>query len=1056
MLCADFYNTGQKMLLIVLVLGLGMEMPAVAAPAKSSEQALSDFRGAASLQNQQLHDLAVAAWREFLERHVDDPLTASAWHYLGVCQFQLQQYDQAETALQTVVTKYPKFERLAEVYYQLGLAQYNQAEPAALERAVASLQKVVADYPQAKQQPLARFYLAEALYSHGKLAPAIEVYQAFSKNHPQHSSRAQALYGLGVAQEESGQMAAAGQTYAKLLQEFPKFELATEVGMRQADTQLAAKKYGAAAAGFLAAAETPGFPLADYARLRRGACLYEQQQYEQAAGQYVELVEKHPQSSYVGAATLAAGKSFYLAGKYPQAREWLKRRQEQGGPEAFEAVHWTARTLLEEKRPAAALQAVEEVLPDAADRPWFPQLLMDRADALYELPERRAESVAVYAQVVRLFPEHASAAQAAYLASYAALSTGQYEQAVKHAEQFRQKFSQHRLALDVLNVAAESRLQLGQYDQAAEAYAHLLADGSQRPEWPQWWLRLALCRQLAGKHDQAVAGLQAKLDTLTVPGQLAEAHSLLATSQFELGNDAATVAACTASLKADSQWAGADQTRLLLARAQQRQGQTDEALRTVEELIDTSSESPLLARATFRLAEFQAAAGQLAEAAKTYEQVVTRWPQAVLAPHALAGLAWAQIGQSQYDLALKTLEQLIGKHPQHATAPRAHYARAIAREQQKDYAGAVADVEIFLQSKPARAEQSDALYLRGLAQVGMEQYAQAMETFEQIAKDDPQYKGLDKVWYEIAWARTLADQPEEAAQAFARLAAERPESVLAAEALYRVGEHAYGQEQYREAAQAYAAGLEKADDDELSEKAAYKLAWAYYQAEEFAQALTAFDQQAKRFPQGALRGDALVMAGECLFKQAQYAEALARFEQAQTAKPSNEQFTVLALLHAGQAAGKLGQWKKSLELLSQASKQFPKSDYRDELLYEQGWAQQNLGNLDAALQRFEQVAVQNPYEVGARARFMAGEIYFQRKDYQRAIRTFFKVAYGYGAPESPESYHQWQANATFEAARCCEMLNKQKAAQRLFRELIERYPESDQTPLAKQKLESAK
>ena len=66
----------------------------------------------------------------------------------------------------------------------------------------------------------------------------------------------------------------------------------------------------------------------------------------------------------------------------------------------------------------------------------------------------------------------------------------------------------------------------------------------------------------------------------------------------------------------------------------------------------------------------------------------------------------------------------------------------------------------------------------------------------------------------------------------------------------------------------------------------------------------------------------------------------------QVKDPSAKDFQALALLHAGQAAGQLKQWDKSLELARPgASEQFPDSPYLPEALYEQGWAQQNLGKL---------------------------------------------------------------------------------------------------------------
>ena len=164
-----------------------------------------------------------------------------------------------------------------------------------------------------------------------------------------------------------------------------------------------------------------------------------------------------------------------------------------------------------------------------------------------------------------------------------------------------------------------------------------------------------------------------------------------------------------------------------------------------------------------------------------------------------------------------------------------------------------------------------------------------------------------------------------------------------------------------------------------------------------------------------------------MFKQDKFEQALAAYEEVKN--PSSDDFGALSLLHAGQAAAQLKQWEKSLELLTRCARRFPDSVYLPEVLYEQGYARQNLGQLDEAAGLYRSVIVKTNREVAARAQFMIGEIFFQRKKQADAIKTFYKVIYGY-------SYPQWQANATFEAARCFEVLKKKDQAVKLYEELL--------------------
>ena len=76
---------------------------------------------------------------------------------------------------------------------------------------------------------------------------------------------------------------------------------------------------------------------------------------------------------------------------------------------------------------------------------------------------------------------------------------------------------------------------------------------------------------------------------------------------------------------------------------------------------------------------------------------------------------------------------------------------------------------------------------------------------------------------------------------------------------------------------------------------------------------------------------------------------------------------------------------------------------------------------------------------------MIGEIEFEQKKHAEAIKSYYKVIYGYGYPK-------WQAEAAYEAGRCFEVSGKKPQAVKQYQELVEKYPESDKAPLAKERL----
>ncbi|HWB11965.1 MAG TPA: tetratricopeptide repeat protein [Pirellulales bacterium] len=1014
-----------------------------------SDAATRQFAAAAALQNREQYELAADEWAKFLKTHAGDPRADRAQYHLGICRLKNKQYAEAAAAFGELVSTYPKSEQSASGWLHLGLAQYNLAvagQGDMYPKAAETLATVLSKFPQSKEVAQAAFYRGESLYAQGKKEEAAKFYAEVVEKHPKDALAGEALYALGVTQEELGQAAAAGATYDAYLKQFASQPHAAEVTLRRGETLFAQKQFEAAAKWFAAAAK-PDFKDADVALFRQAGALYELHKYADAAALYSSIPEKFPQSQHRQAARLAAGKCDYLAGRFEQARDALAKSLAEGGPTAAEAAHWLARSYLKEQKPDEALKTVDAAIPLAGQGAFSVQLAFDRADALYDQPARRREAIHAYAELAQKNAQDPLAPQALYMAAFASLTVGDAAGALGYCDQFLKQFADRELAADVDYVAAESELQLGRYGEAVARYDRLLNKHPRRSDAASWQVRRGLAMFMQKRFSDVVTALSPLLASLANKSLLAEASYLVGSSQNELKQHEAALKTLGQGLSAESHGRHAADILLAMAMAEKRLNQPAKAKEHLQQLITQFGDSAVLDRAHFRLAEDAYSAGDSATAQSEYRLVIEKFPSSPLAANALYGLAWTQLTGKDYAGAVATLDGLLTKYASSDVVPRARYARALAREQLKEFAPALEDAQAFLQTNPSASEKSDARYVLGLCQVGLNQPADAVKTFSAILDDDPKYAGADKVLYELAWAKKSLDQGDAATETFRRLAKEHATSSLAAEALYHVAEGDYQRERYAPAAAGYYEAMQKAAKTPLAEKAAHKLGWAYFRQDAFEKAQQAFAYQRATWPQGTLAADGAFMEAEALFKQGKYSEALPVYREVTT--PSGKDFGVLALLHSGQAQAKLKQWQASLATLEQAARQFADSEYLPEILYEEGWARQNLGQADEALPLYEEVTATTDREVAARARFMIGEIYFEKKNHAEAIKNFFKAAYGYGYP-------QWQANAQYEAGRCFEVLGKKDQARKSYQEILEKFPESDKAGLAKQRLEALK
>ncbi len=1006
--------------------------------------ATRQYAAAAALQNRDQFELAAEEWQRFVADYSDDPRVPRGKHYLGVCLLKSGKPEAAEAALELVREQHPKFELLESTLLYLGIAQYNQAQAGAKEKyesAGKTFAKLIEAYPQGKQTAQAVYYQGECLYAQGDKAGAAKLYTRVVNDYPQSTSLPDAQYALGVTLEELGQADDAAKVYIAFLKRAADHPLAHEVSLRYGETLFAAKKYAEASARFAAAAKQDGFPSADYAQLRLGAALYEQKQYAEAAQAYESLTARFAQSKHVPQAQLAAGKCWYLAEQFEAARKSLANVS--GDAQlASEAGHWIAKSLLREGQAAAALQIAEEALAKASPD-WAAQLELDAADALYEIADRRAEAAARYARLAETRGDDPLAPQALYMAAFSALQTGEHERAAQYAAAFRQRFAKHELGADVGAVLAESALQLGRTEEAADAYEQLVKQFADHADRSRWQVRRGLCYFMAGNFDAVEAILEPLAGKLKDTELAAEAAYLLGASHVERKQFDAAIQSLEPLVAKMPKWRQADETLLALSLAYQGAGRTDQAQATLERLGKEFPQSAVLDRSAYTLAEQAYAAQKYDVAAEGYRKLLEQFPQSKLAPQAWYGLGWAQLSQAQHEPAMQTFSKMLERYPEHRLASEARYARGAARQQMKDYSGALEDLQAYLTANPSGAEHSAATFEVGLCQVGLQQHDAAVKTFEQLLAADPQYAQAGKVRYELAWALKSSGKEKEAGEQFRQLAETQGDGPVAAEGWYHVGEAAYAAGDFKEAAKAYFASQQKAGDTELGEKAAHKLAWAYYRMDDFDKAQKSFKFQREHYAQGALAGDARFMEAEVLFKQEKYPEAREAYRQ--LGQLSSPEFAALAALHGAQCAAQAQEWNESLRVASDALASQSDNSYAAELLYEQGWAQQNLGQQDEAIKLYEQATEKSGNEVAARARFMIGEICFEREAHGDAIKHFFKVAYGY-------AYPQWQANALYEAGRCFEVRKQKKQALESYQEIVQKYPDSDKVSQAKKRI----
>ncbi len=1009
---------------------------------KRQEKAREIFADAANAQNNGAYPLAIEQWSKLLKEYPTDPLASSARHFLGVCYLQQEKpnfssaIEQFRISLQDAESK-QREESLVNLgwsLYQEGIVSAGDSRKQMLGESAKVLAALVEKYPDSSHADKAMFYAGESEARLGNLDKAISLYNQLLQNRALENSsvRPDALFGLAVTYDEQQQPKLAKENYDLFLAKYAGNALSKEVRLRSAEIAIKDDQIDQAVQLLEQVVSAKDFEKstgADYALYRYGFALAKSGKFNESAEVYQRLSTLFPNSQYSQNSSLAAGQTLMRDKKFDEAFKAFERLLAGKDDRASEASHWMCQIVIVQNKPSEAIAIARKALEWGSKSPSAALLKMDLADGLSATPEGKVEARTLYEQIAVENAEDAMAPRATYNAAFAALQVGALADAQRWSEAFAKRFPNDPLASDVAYIRAESTLQLGQHESAATAFEQLITAEPKNPMRSSWETRLAAARYLGGQYEKALELTTKAIKEKQEPTALAESLFLQGASLLKLEKLEQAIKALQKSNQTDAKWGQADEVLVILAEAQNALGKKEEAKLTLQKILKEYPNSRFKPQVEFRLGQILSSMNDFDRAIIAYDSVLNSSKDKSLIEYSSYGKAFILIQKEQYGPALQLLEPIASDTREDGVGYEARVAKAICLRQLGKPKDAVQVLKQLLNTKLPAEQKPKALYELGLAYSALEQVGLAIESFESLIASHPQFAMLDKAYYELAWAYKSQKSLEKANEIFQTMAAKYPESPLAAEAFFHVGQAEYDNSKYDRAIKAYTVAATRSVDANLQEKSLYKLGWAFFQQKQYDQAIEQFKKQSKEFPKGTLSIDSSFMIAECLLKQEKYADAWPQYESTRRGIEAfvdpngvSDQVTALVYLHGAQAARELKKWSEVESWIDAMNKKVPSSPFLPMAKYELAYARQNLKRTTEAVQLYSEVAEEQRNEIGARSRFMMGEVFFADREFAKAISEFQKVMYGYGGTQAPDDIKNWQVRSAIEAGRCSEVL----------------------------------
>lgn len=993
------------------------------------------YYSANALYNRKLYSLAAEEYADFLKKFPAHDRAPRVRLGLALCHYSLGDKKKA-APLFALLTKERGLSNQQEIHNLWGQCLLGLDRPAEAQNAFAWSRSRGND---SEQKELAGAGLTEAFYCQSKWRDVIQCSKTFRKEHPQSNRLDRVLFQGAVAHFELSEFDKAAHLLGTIKIRDRTSGFGQHVTFLLAECLREEGDFKAAEALFDKAAYQMTGTFGAEALFRLGFVRYQLKDYSKAKRNFTDLLDNHPSSPHAPSARIYLGRAQLESGQYRQAEKTFATFSPKD--DDFGAARlWLARTHRRQQKFSQA----ETVLTDAIGKaPKSPM----RVDLLYELAtvqmdqKQYANAAVTFRKLGREFPKSPLAVDALWLEAFGLHKAGKYLDSADRCGNFLSRHPENERCGEVAFLNAENLYLIDQQTEAESHYARFLKQYDNHAYSDSARFRIAQIRYERKEWRAAADALRRLLENDVTSPFFNQLYFILGDCYFSLDDWDRAIEAFRLFVEKHPAEPNADRAMLKIALAAVNKGADAEA--ALEDFEKRFPKSAYLDHALVELGRLHYEAGEFGEARRVFTLAASTGKS----PFAVYYLAYVAIATGDEESAVKHFGSLEKKFPRHDLVNDALLQQGIIEVRRGEFKKGETTLGRLAarEGEPARADQ--ALFYRAIAQARQEKWAEGARSFEKLTTRFAGSTLCDRALYEWAWCEREQDRTPGAIELYEEILSSHPQSALVPEVLFELAELEYDRKLYDKAI-GRLQGLAKRSDlsDDLRERTYYRLGWNHYSKGDLAGAARWFEAMIEGFGESSRKPVALYQAGEARLKLKEYEPAYGHFKALADSRSAGE-YAEQALLRLGECAALTQRWQESENVFRRFAGEFAESEFLGRALFGQGWAMENQARYAEAVIAYKQVLSRGKKdETSARSQFQIGECLFSQKEYDEAVKALIKVEVIYAFPE-------WSAKALLETGRALEIPGKKVEAAARYREVIDKYPDSDAATVAEQKLD---
>ncbi len=1011
--------------------------------------------------------------------------------------YQNKKFDLSTSAFGDFIGKYPTHERraLADLYYGQSLMQLRRFPDARV---------VFSGFLKANSNhadfALAMYREAECTFFVNDFPVASQMFAAFLDRFPENELSAWGWYYLGESHLKLGNADRAAEAFRSGMTKFPKSQRVTESQFGLARAYAALKDYDKASAEFQAIGNEADNPRAADALFALGSMEFDAGRLAEAATAFSNVREKFPTYRQAAAAALNAGSSYYKLQQFDKAVEAFDAAAA-SPKDKLTARFWAGQARRSQGELGEAIAINKAAYSEFKNDPNAAKLLYYWGDCEFRQGNLSA-AIPLFVQFVDTYPTHEFADDSLHYAVEAALKAGDFKQADQLHQRFARDFP--RSGLTMLETILQGRILLAQADELSpnpplspqaksrvDSAAGLFEGVAKASKVPRTsaWATLLLVRSKSKLGDwagvvEAATPLNERLPALDKPEEFSESLYLTGLAAAELQQWTLADASFDRYLKltSDPKNAAAALSQLVLART--KAGKLNELDELWPKFTAAGVPAGEMSKAILAAGESAMEQERFADAAILFERLEATPEASNLHAVARSWLGHAKFKLDDFPAAADAFGRLTGEPPGNEPVMLADgaFMKGHSLEKAKrteESAAAFLAGALLIAGKDGRvadppaepraawdayrcirnaASQYEAL--NDIAKAD-DAYAQAWEYLQKLPAE--QKAETDKLLYNWARANYIAKNYDRADELYSRLLRNHSSSSFADDAAFFLTESMVLSGKATEAETELKKLLDApTTDDAIRPEVLHNLIELTADRQGWEETKKYSNELATRFPTSPHRVNARYRLGEAALKTGDVATARQAFADLRqgivagdsTSKPELAE-GIWILSAETEIAASPANHPEIDRLVDEFHSRFPQSKFRYQIDYVHARSLVRRAPPDVEkARRVLQSVVDSPEgkntETAAQAHLRLAESYLlaqSAEEYPTAYRLFYHVAERYEEPLI-------QAAALFKAGDVQERMNKRDGAIDTYRELLTKFPTSEEAEKARARLKA--